>query len=115
MKEKVAGGVVGHECVEKTVAIVICKGHAHSFARLGSDAGLLGDIGKCSVPVISIQSVVRWLVVLGMAIAAGPASDGAVGILVDLPFAVVDHEEIEQAIVVVVEPARAGGPHLLAV
>ena len=50
-----------------------------------------------------------------MAIAARASSDRAVGIFVDLPFAVVHDEEIEQAVVVVIEPARARRPHFFPV
>src|SRR5215831_3012519 len=50
-----------------------------------------------------------------MTVAAHSALEGTIGILVHLPDAVIDHKKIKPAVVVVVEPASADGPHLPAI
>ena len=50
-----------------------------------------------------------------MAVTANSLFHVTVGILIDLPNAVVDYKQIQLAVVVVVEPASADGPHLLAI
>ena len=50
-----------------------------------------------------------------MAVAADSAFHVTKGILVDLPHAVVDHEQIQFPVIVVIEPAGAYRPHLFAI
>ncbi len=109
------GGVVGYKSVQEAVAVIVGKGHTHAFTKLRSDPGLLGHISESSISVVSIERIVRCRVVLGMTVAAGTAADRAIRIFIDLPLAIVDDEQIQQPIIVVVEPASARGPHLLAV
>src|SRR3989442_8249806 len=85
VKQEVAGGVVGHKSVQEAVAVVVGKGHTHAFTKLRSDPGLLGHISESSVPVVSIERIVRCRVVLGMTVAAGTAADRAIGIFINLP------------------------------
>jgi hypothetical protein len=113
VEEKVGHGVVGDKGIEKAIAIEVSEGDAHALAEEGVDAGLMRDVGEGSVAVVAIEGVMQRQVEVGMAVGAQALFESAVGILVDFPMAVVDDEKIEQPIVVVVEPARADGPHLL--
>ena len=113
-EEEVGHGVVGYEGREKAAAVDIGEGHCHALAEESVDAGFVRDVSECAVAIIAIESVVQRQVKIGMAVGAQALFERAEGILVDLPMAVVDDKEIEQSIVVVVEPARSDGPHFLA-
>ncbi len=78
------------------------------------DAGFMRDVSERAIAVVAIKGVVERQIEIGMAVCAQTFFERAVRILVDLPVTIVDHEEIEQPVVVVVEPASADGPHLLA-
>lgn len=51
--------VLGHQQIGVAVAIVIGGGHPHAVAS-PRHARFLGDIGECSVPVISVKSIPEW-------------------------------------------------------
>jgi hypothetical protein len=112
-EEKVGHGVVGDKGIEKAVAIEVSEGNAHAFAEKGVDAGFMRDVGERSVAVIAIEAVMQRQVEVGMAVGSQALFESAVRIFVDFPMAVVHDEQVEQPVVVVVEPARADGPHLL--
>ena len=78
------------------------------------DARFHRNVGKRAVSVVAIQRVVKRGIILGIAVTVHPLLQKAVGVLVDLPAAVVHHEQVQQAVVVVIEPAGADRPHLLA-
>jgi hypothetical protein len=114
-EEEIGHGVVSDEGIEKSVAVDIGEAHSHAFAEKGVDPGLVRDIRERSVAIIPMKRIVQRRVQVGMAVGTKPLFERAVGVFVDLPMAVVDYKEIEQPVVVVVEPTRADRPHLLIV
>ena len=86
---------VGHVDVFVAVVVVVAHGHAHAEA-LAAHARLRGDVGKSAVAVVAIEMVggVR-------AVGLGKLGD-AVNV------AAADHVEVEQAVIVVVDPGAAG-------
>ena len=114
VEEEVGHGVVCNESVEKTVAVDVGEGDGHAFSKKGINTGFVRHVRKSAVAVVAIESVVERRVLVGMTVAAHTFFERAIGVLVHFPMAVVDDKEIEETIVVVVEPARAYRPHLLA-
>src|SRR5437660_12936409 len=82
---------------------------------MGRDSSFLGNVCKSAVAIVAVKRVVQGSVKSGMTIGAHPILERTIGILVDFPNAVIDHEKIEPSVVVVVEPAGAHGPHFLPV
>jgi len=102
--------VVGDEDIHPAVEIVIGDAGAHAFAEMGADAGFGGDIPEGSVAVVQEELVRGGLVELGMAVIelAGRGFAGRLG--VDVPGEVVDHEEVEEAVVVDIHPGSGDRP-----
>ncbi len=113
VEQQVRAVVVGHEDIDKAVAVVIRNGHAHAAAEVLRDSRLGRDVRERAVAVVAVERVRERLVVFRIAVGAQLAGQ-AYRVLVHFPLAVVRDEQIEQAVVVVVQPGRGGGPHLLA-
>ena len=113
-EEKVGHGVVGDKGIEKSIAVEISKRDTHALAKEGIYAGFMRDISECAITVVAIESVVERLIEIGMTVGAQAFFERAIRVLVDLPMAVVNDKKVKQSIVVVVEPACANRPHLLA-
>ena len=91
VKQKIWRGVVGDESVEKSVAVVVAERNAHAFSRR-RNAGFPRNIGERAIAIIAVERVMQRRVVVRMAVGAHPVPDRAVGILVDLPYAIVHHK-----------------------
>src|ERR1700679_2920293 len=115
MEEEIAGGIVGHKNVEEAVAVKVGERDTHSLPHMLGDAGRFRNVGECPVAIIAIEGIVQGRVKLGMAVTAHIAIERAYWVLIYLPLAVVHDKEIEQAVVVVVEPAGADRPHFFTV
>src|SRR5208337_1589945 len=115
VEEKVGRGVVGHERIEETIAVVVGKRDAHALAEVISNAGFFRHVSKSPIAIVAIERVVQGSVLLGMTVAAHSALHGAVRVFVRLPLAVIHDEQVKQPVVVVVEPTGGNRPHLLAV
>src|ERR1022692_2222529 len=95
--------------------IVVGEGYAHSLAADLADACGRRHVGERSIPVVVVKRVGKRGVVLGMAVGAHIRTGPAKRVLVDLPLAIVRHEQVQAAVVIVVEPAGGHRPHLLSV
>ena len=115
MEEHVRGVVVGHEDVREAVTIVVGKGDAHSLPADLADARGRRHVREGPVPVVVVKRVGKRGVILGMTVGAHVRVGPAEGVFVDLPFAVVRYEQVQAAVVIVVEPSGGYRPHLLAV
>jgi hypothetical protein len=115
VEEHIRGVVVGHEDVHETVMIVIGEGDPHSLPANLADARRGRYVRERAVSVVVVKRVGQRRVVLGMAVGAQVRIGPAKGILVDFPFAIVRYEQVQAAVVIVVEPAGGHRPHLLAV
>src|SRR5205085_2816030 len=90
---------------------VVGEGDAEALAVAVRDAGLLGDVGERPVPGVVEQQVGHALIVVRMAVGAVTGlllAAAAVG--GERPGHVARDEQVEQAVVVVVEEAGAGAP-----
>jgi hypothetical protein len=111
-EQEVGHSVVRDKRIEKAIAIKVGEAHGHALADKCIDAGLMRNVGKGAVAIIAVQGVVQRRILVGMAVATQSFFECAVRVLVDFPMAVVDDEEIEKAVIVVVEPTRTDRPHL---
>src|SRR5262249_25290225 len=93
------------------VLVVVGEGDAHAAAGVSGDAGALADVFESAVATVAIEGAREAFEVLGMAINADAARGVAtVAVVGGGPLGVVDDPEIEEAVAVVVEPARGDGP-----
>src|ERR1039458_8975670 len=95
--------------------IVVGEGYAHSFAADLSNACVRRHVRKGSIPVVVVKRIGKRGVILGMAVGAHIRTGSAKRVLVDLPLAIVRHEQVQAAVVIVIEPAGGHRPHLLSV
>ena len=115
MEEEVTRRVVGSENVCEAVIVIIGDCHAHPFAEMAAHTGFFGDVGKSPVAVVAIQSVGEGIKLRRVAVDAKLAPLGpAERVFVEPPDAIIRHEQIEQAVVVVIKPGGTNGPNLAA-
>ena len=107
VKEEPRRSIVRDERVQEAIAVVVGKRYAHPFAHVRRDSRFFGDIGERAISIVAVQGVVQRRINLRMAVPANAAFHVTIGILVDFPNAVVDHKQIQLAVVVVIEPACA--------
>src|SRR5207237_8585608 len=100
--------------IEKPIAIIVGESHTHSLALDRADSCLLGHIRERASPVVAIQSVRQWREAVGLTVTAAVQSH-ARRLMLRVPLAVIRYEQVEQPIVVVIEPSRRNGPHLSAI
>ncbi len=102
-EKEVVLGVVGDKDVLPAIVVEIGDGDSHTFARRSAETGFLGDIFELAVPEVVIQpegTLVETPRIAVIFIALG----GAAEVGLRSPDCVVGDDQIEQAIVVVVEP-----------
>ena len=105
MKQEVAEGIVRHEDIDEAVVIVIRERDPHPFSHMFEYAGRFGNIRKRSIAIVVKQQVGQPHVAVGRAI--GREAVGRTGrLLAHGPLQVIDHNQIQPAIVVVIEPSR---------
>ena len=110
-EQKVWPGIVGNGNVGPAVAIEVGHDHAHPF-RLGqTDTRFVAYVGKCSIVVVmvklgSLSPIVIWIAIC--AISGTSLSAPLVGLWG--PIEVVEYHKVEPAILVIVQPSRAGRP-----
>src|SRR6476660_9448562 len=104
MVEVLLHAVVGDEYVSEAVAIVIGEGHAQGTAFLSRDTGFLADVCKSSVAIIVIENAGGGGKFLRRTICV-PVSAAGFAVL-RVPFHVAGDEQVQPAIIVVVEKSR---------
>src|SRR4030095_16312723 len=93
------------------VVVVVGEGHAHALADVFGNAALGRDVLERAVATVPIEAVRQTLEIAGMAVDAhAPRLIAAVAASLGGPAHVVDHQQVEPAVGVVVEPAGRGGP-----
>ena len=102
-------GVVGDENIDPSVAVEVEHGDAQSLRRRVVHAGLPRHVLERSVAAIVKKRRTLALVRLRRAVGFIPPVERAVQVLLDRPLDVVGHEQVEPAVVVVIEPERARG------
>ena len=106
VKQEVFRAVVGHVDVVPAVVVEVCRRHSHGAAHISGDAGLFADIGEGAVTVVVVELVGLALVIQRSRIVVRRVVGAVFGIELD----VAAHEEIDAAVLVVVEPRGTDGP-----
>ena len=102
-EQEIALGVVGHEHVLPAILIEIGDADAHALAGHFADAGLLGDVGELPIAQIVIKPVRHADIAARVAIALA-VFGGAADVGLGSPEGVIGDDQVQQAVVVVVEP-----------
>ena len=89
--------------------IEVRRRHAHALAGMRAKSRFDRGIAKSAIAVVEEQLIGSGLVHLGMAILAMPIAL-ANRLVVEIPFQIVDDDQIEQAVVVHVDPGRRYRP-----
>ena len=104
-------GVVGDVHVHEPVVVEISEGDAESFADRTGNSGFLRYVGERAVAVVAIEDVGQSLEVVGVTVSAIPRLGfPTVSIGTKGPVHVARDEEVEPAVVVVVQESGAGAP-----
>ena len=110
-KKKIRPGVVGDGDVRPAVAVEVREDDAHAFRFGLADAGCVAHVGESAVVIVVVELGFLSLVIVGIAVRAiAGAAFAAPEICFRRPFDVIGDNEIEPAVLVVIKPARAGGP-----
>src|SRR5258708_27348758 len=111
LKEKVGPCVVRDSDIRPAVAIKVSEHNTHAFRLRHTHTGFDAHVSEGSVVVVVVEFCllpsIRVRIAIGT-IAWLPLT--AVDIVLRTPIEVVSHNEIQPAVLVVVEPAGAGGP-----
>ena len=107
MEQRVNHRVVGHEQIRPAIEIVIRNAHTHAFSRVRAKSPFRGNVAERSVAVVEEELVGCRLVKVWMAIVADAGLNIASGLGSDIPGEVIEDEQIEQAVVVDIEPGSA--------
>ena len=110
-KQKIRPGVVGDGDVGPAVVVEVGQHHAHALGFRLAHAGRVAHVGEGSVVIIVVELGLLPFVVAGMAVGAiaGPVL-AAPEIVLGRPLDVVGDQQVEPAVLVVIEPSGAGGP-----
>ncbi len=101
--------VVGDDQVHAAGEFGVGRGYAHAFAGMRAESGFFRGIAKGPVAFVDEQLVRRRLVHLGMAVVVMTVTF-ADGLVIEIPLQIVDDDEVEQAVVVDVDPGGGDGP-----
>ena len=111
MVEKALHRVVSDKDVSEAVAVVVGERDSQSFAAGIGDTRLLRNVGEGAVAVIVIQNVGDAVIVVGMTVGtvAGLLLP-AVAVGLETPIQVARNEDVELAVVVVIEEPGTRAP-----
>src|ERR1019366_3052112 len=100
-------GVIGDEYVRPAIVVEVRDRDAHSFAGGGGEPRLLRNIGELAVAQVVVKAVRDVDVTARIAVVVA-AAHGAMDVRLRSPDGVVGNDQIQQPVVVVIEP---GGGH----
>src|SRR5262249_55364381 len=119
MKEEVRHSIVGDDEVDPAVIVDINRSDPERLGRRHSGGWILNldpacrrDIGKMTVPVVAIEIWKSSFEIHGLPVSAADPDQFVAHLEIDFlgPANVIADEEIQQAIVVVVDPSATGAP-----
>ena len=110
-KQKIAHRIVGHKDVGEPVAIDIGEGDSHALADVPPDSRCLRDIGKGAVVIVVEELAGQALIGSGMAVEL-PLRRTAARRRSGVPRDIIRDEQVQPAIVVVIQPAGRYRPHV---
>src|SRR5207302_489908 len=103
--------VIGHKDIGETVAVVIGKTHSQALAVRIRYTGFGGDIGERAVAIVVIEDVRHAVVIVGMTVGAETGSLlSAIAIRLKGPVHISSNQQIEFAVIVVIEESSACAP-----
>src|SRR5579859_4668752 len=110
-EKKIRPGVVGYRDVGPAVVVKIRQDKAHALGLRNSHAGFFAHIRERSVVIVVIELDFLSLVIIRVTVRAisGPML-AAPDIILGSPVNIVEHDQVEITVLVVIKPARAGGP-----
>ncbi len=95
----------------KPSTVIVGERYAQSFALGVGDASLRGNVGKCSVAVVVIEDVGGASKIVGVTVGAQAGFlFSAIAVVPEAPIYITGHEEVEAAVVVVIEEPGARAP-----
>src|SRR6267143_1628741 len=100
--------VVGDEYISEAVGIVVGEGHSQSATFFSGDSRFLAYVSKSAAAVIVIQNVAGGGKLFRRAVSV-PLSAAGLAVLA-VPFHIAGDEEVQFAVVVVVDKSRGYGP-----
>src|SRR5690349_25042154 len=108
MEEEVRQIIVCDEDIRESVAIVVREGNAHSPPYVPGNPSLFGNVFKCSIAIIVVKLIRNAFKILRMTVHSDVSTGiTAVPIEFGCPLSVIHNEQIEQAVVIVIEPTRS--------
>ena len=112
-EQKIRPRVVRDGDVCPAVVVEVREHHTHTFGFGLADTGSIAHVGEGTVMVVMEELCFLPLVVVWMTVGAVARPVlSAPGIILRTPFDVVADHEVQEAVLVVVEPASAGGPSI---
>src|SRR5580700_11005210 len=108
MEEKLAHAVVRDENIGESVVIVVREGYAQRAPFERGDSGLLADVFECAIAAIAIKDV-RGRGEFGRRTVRLPLASANLAVL-RVPEHVSRDEQVQVAVVVVIEEARGTAP-----
>ena len=112
-EEKIRLCIVGDEDIHQAVAIEVRNRNAHALAQRLADSAGLRHVFKAAVAQVAIEPRRHARVDGGAAILLALGVHPALLVGLRSPHRVVGHKQVEQSVVVVVEPGRAYAKHVL--
>ena len=106
VKQEIFRAVVGNVDVVPAIVVEVRRRHSHGAAHIGADTRLVGYIRKCAVTVVVVELVGLSLVIQRSRIVVSSVVGAVFGIELDVPA----YEQIDAAVLVVVEPRGTDGP-----
>ena len=104
MEEGIVHLVIGDEQIHQAILIVIRHCDSHSFARMGADPRFFRNIAEGPIAIVQKQLVSGRLVEFRVAVIQLARRRLAGWLRFRVPCQVVHHQQVEQAIVVDVDP-----------
>src|SRR5437660_12285799 len=118
--EKVRRRVIRDKNIHQTIVVKITADHAQPIVAVGiRNAGLPGYVSERAIAIVVIETIARALQTSGPALhrytfELASASFAELRQIIHIEIYIVGDEEIELAIVIVIDESSAGGPTRIA-
>src|SRR5437868_10988668 len=110
-KKKIWPGVISHRDVRPPVVVEIRQHHSHALSLWLADSGSIARVGEGPIVIVVIQLDALAFVVPRVTVGAiSRAPFAAPEIILRTPVDVVGDNEIQPAVLIVIEPPGASGP-----
>ena len=111
MEQEVGQIVIRDKNVRESIVIIIGKSDAHAAPDVVFNAGFRRDVLEGPIAAVPVECVGQSFEILGVAVNTQIAvALTAVAVKTGSPMSVIDHEQVQPAVVIVVEPAGGNRP-----